>query len=535
MKHLSKEQKVVFQKIISRFIKWCAVFIFLLHLLAIVFTPYLNHDVAYFLTAGQMLVEGARPYVDIIDTNPPMMIYISAIPALFSHLTKTPLAVSGIMFFFSIVILTLILFIKIIKYIDAKLTHSEIYLICIFWLFFSFFCYYEGDFGQREQLIFLFLAPFLVLRFARHKKIKISPYLAGIIAFMAFCAVAMKPYYALILVFLEIVLLIKYRHFKKPFLVLEAYVCVCLGFLFLIHFYLVPGMSSFYDKWLGFVIKGYSAYSMEWQHTIGELFYNPSFYVCSIGGLLLCILFLWGKRSVFFLSYLFVLFGFASLIFYVYLAKGWSYYRLPFYYGILTGAVLSLIGFMKITTRKRYVYMLATIPILILLLFLSITLKQILAPSNLFAPFKNTPFLFQQNRFTETIESLTFPDDNVLFLNTSVKPAFPNLTYTGRKHGGRFLFTYPLSFFFKNSTDYILEDQWKDDEAEFYSWLKEDIHRLRPKLIFINTGDNLQGNAPYFKISEYLRRKGFYETISSSYKLIGHIDTYEVYLLSGKL
>src|SRR5512132_2557004 len=56
---------------------------------------YLNHDVAFFLTAAVSLVEGRRPGIDIVDVNPPLMMYLSVLPALVSRWTGMALLLAG--------------------------------------------------------------------------------------------------------------------------------------------------------------------------------------------------------------------------------------------------------------------------------------------------------------------------------------------------------------------------------------------------------------------------------------------------------
>ncbi|MGE5532346.1 MAG: hypothetical protein ACM3VW_09545 [Bacteroidota bacterium] len=40
-----------------------------------------NHDSAQHLQIGQMILHGAVPFIDVYDTNPPLIMYLSAIPA----------------------------------------------------------------------------------------------------------------------------------------------------------------------------------------------------------------------------------------------------------------------------------------------------------------------------------------------------------------------------------------------------------------------------------------------------------------------
>ena len=65
--------------------------------------------------------------------------------------------------------------------------------------------------------------------------------------------------------------------------------------------------------------------------------------------------------------------------------------------------------------------------------------------------------------------------------------------------------------------------------------MEEDIDAFRPKLIFVNT-DMLQATDAYFRLPEYLSRKGFMKKISSSYLFIGLVGNpkFEVWRYKGK-
>lgn len=117
---------------IARSVILCSVIcLFGFHGAAIVYAPYLNLDVAYFLSAGQMLLSGARPYVEIVDPNLPMIIYLSAIPAAFSRLTHVPLTIAGILFMFFLIILTMLLFGKMLKIVIPQITRHSLHLVYV--------------------------------------------------------------------------------------------------------------------------------------------------------------------------------------------------------------------------------------------------------------------------------------------------------------------------------------------------------------------------------------------------------------------
>jgi hypothetical protein len=126
---------------------------------------------------------------------------------------------------------------------------------------------------------------------------------------------------------------------------------------------------------------------------------------------------------------------------------------------------------------------------------------------------------------------LTKPEERVLFVHTSVGMTFPALTYTGRPYGGRFLCTYPLAFIFHDSYDYVVPDQWKAEEDVIYTMLMEDVLHLRPRLVFIRAASGGQALPAYFKVSTYLKQRGFYQTALVDYVFLGYTRPFEVYFL----
>jgi hypothetical protein len=504
---------------------------FLLHVLTVMYTPYLNWDVAAFITAGQMLINGARPYVEIVEINFPMITYLNALPAAFSHLTQLPLAAVGLVYLFSLVIVTMLLFGKILKLTFAGLTHSHICFVYIIWLCCSLWTYWNGDFGQREQLIFLFLAPYVVLRHARYTSVEISPWLSSAIACAAFCGLAIKPFFILPLFIVEAVQVCAHRRFAK-FISLETVILAFLIVLYAAHFYFFTGMSAFYDYWLGFVWRGNAAFGIGVGQVIQGLLKQPVFFVCCMSAVFLCFIFLKKMNSLVLLASCFGWFACCSLLLYIVQARGWAYHLLPFYYSVFVGTTLAFLAVRKCFENKYFLFLpLATFALLIGLFF------YYPGPSRLVQKIGHiAPFVFPRNILVERIESLTEPHETVVFLNPEIRPGFPALTYTGRMPGIRFLTTFPIAWIFKNSSNYIPEKQWLHDEALFYEMLVQDVETLRPRLIFIAANDNLQGPASYFKIPEYLRIKGFFQNISLRYDKIEDItllfgDAFELWLL----
>jgi hypothetical protein len=139
---------------------------------------------------------------------------------------------------------------KYLKITFRELTQQQIQFVYIVWLYYSFFIYSGPNFGQREQLIFQCIAPFLILRHARYLQARIPLYLSIPIALAAFCGVAIKPFYILPILAIEILQALVNRRSFKPLISPETGVFVLAGILYLTHFY-------FFQVWLLFMTTGW--------------------------------------------------------------------------------------------------------------------------------------------------------------------------------------------------------------------------------------------------------------------------------------
>jgi hypothetical protein len=278
-------------------------------------------------------------------------------------------------------------------------------------------------------------------------------------------------------------------------------------------------------------LRGYSAYEVGIDRVIIDALNKPSIYIFCILAIFLCFIYLWNKSSLFLLSSCFGWFACCSLVIYLWQAKGWIYHLLPFYYSTIIGIALAFIATPKPFVKELFLCSIIFTGASFLIMFDFNSRLFTLQDKTL----RVSQILIPKNKLTNIIESLTTPNDRVLFLNTAVAPGFPSLTYTERRLGSRFLFMFPIAFIFKHSINYVPEKSYINDETMFYEMLNKDVNTLKPKLIFITIRDNLQGVPSYFKITEYLNRKGFYINISSSYSNIGQVkcedgEIFEVWL-----
>jgi len=220
-------------------------------------------------------------------------------------------------------------------------------------------------------------------------------------------------------------------------------------------------------------------------------------------------------------------FGLASVVLYIVQRKGWEYQLLPFFLSIATSF---FVLFLHVFKQQPVPIVRLRVTSLLALLFSLSSLIPFLfqAGSRIFT---SIPFEFPSSRYSAVITALTKPEERVLFFDSSVIPAFPALTYTGRQYGGRFLCAYPLAFIFHESSNYEVPHNWQKEENTIYEMFIEDVTHLHPRLVFIRAVPGGQALPAYFKVSQYLKQRGFYDAALGTYVLLGYVGPFEVHLL----
>lgn len=496
-------------------------------------SPRLNHDVAQYLSAGQLLLNGALPYRDIVDTNPPLIIYLSAIPAALAALTGLPLAVCGNVFLALLILLGYALAVETFRRAAPGFDGTGKNLVGMAWLFLCVLSYRNSHtlgLGQRDALIGAFLLPWVALRLARYEEARVKKGLAAGVGLLALLALGMKPMFALPLLMVEALLVIRYR--RRPLLYEPEIVSAgTAGVIYALHFLIMPGQDSFYSEWLPFVAAGYEAYNVPFDAVMTTLFEGSTLWLGVPPVLIIAICLIvaiWGVRTrdaTLRLAGCIATFALGAVLVYLAQHKGWRYHLLPFDLAAWTCAALVTAWAIRqavLRTGQDVIgQVLATLLILASVSWSQPGLRTFLQDLSLHP--RRPP-----NMLADTIEQYTAPDDRVLFLVTNVGLAYPALAYTERLPAGRFLCTYPLAFFFQHADSYDVPAGWARQEKNFYEGLLGDVRRQEPRLILVDTTYAPQAAPPFFQVSGYLRRRGFYEAIGPEYGQVGTVGGLQV-------
>lgn len=185
----------------------------------------LNQDAGAILQFSGRWLGGERLYLDLFDINPPMNFMLSLIPAAASWI------IGGALVFQEFVVLlaavAILLAIRLARPILPAGAGRE---LLVGTAIFTLLAYPGDEFGQREHLLAILSLPYLVVAAARSEGEGRDAAIG--VALLAFIGFALKPYFALLPLAVEIVVawrlgMARYR--RDP----TAYVLIASGILYL--------------------------------------------------------------------------------------------------------------------------------------------------------------------------------------------------------------------------------------------------------------------------------------------------------------
>lgn len=174
------------------------------------FTSLINHDSAWFLYSVDAFFEGGRLYQDIFfEVNPPLAFYLTIPPVYVSRVTGLFAPHVFIAYVFGLIAISLWLLHYVLNRHAGHSTSVRRGVLSAALL--ALAVCPAGDFGQREHLMMILALPYMVL--AAHRAIKgtCSPFVAGSLGILAALGLALKPYFLLLPVALELYLLFTRR------------------------------------------------------------------------------------------------------------------------------------------------------------------------------------------------------------------------------------------------------------------------------------------------------------------------------------
>jgi len=214
----------------------------------------INHDVAANIYRSGRLLDGARLYIDILDTHPPFIFWFGVPPMWLSRVMQWPEKWVFYVYLFMVIGLSLWLCNGILKKIldlkDVLARKVVFFTLTILVAFFN-----AKAFGQREQIIITLLLPYIFSVTAYASGIGLSWHLRLVNGVMALMAFMIKPYYLLIWIGIEAYLLV-HIGFRSWIKRCENWTIISGGLLYCILVYIFA--PEFYT-WVFITMKIYTA------------------------------------------------------------------------------------------------------------------------------------------------------------------------------------------------------------------------------------------------------------------------------------
>lgn len=550
-----------------------------------------NHDCAQHLQTGQMILQGAVPFLNVYDTNPPLIMYLSTIPAGIAQVLGAP-----IIPVFLLCVLALVLWSAGATYrllsSTRSVPRSQAYAIPLALMLVSLVLLATWDYGQREHLIILLLTPFLIFRSLRWLGWLERPGAMGLwLGLAAGTGVCLKPYFLLVIVLSELYWVLTRRQLRALLTseMLAAAAAVALYGVWLRWLMPLPAREVFWDSILPLVVQGYSAYNNPLSQLANPHHQVWPVVVVGVMGLLTRP---WSAGRQRQLVGPFAVATLASLAIFVAQSKLWAYHLVP----AITCAVIVLFLLYadlreRLGARSAEPTPPATAPAMALPQFGEMFALAALAAT--LGPLRGVrPSVFwlclllvatyldsrrqgaggsghsdlrhlrlilpcavvaagvvafglwtghvsprQPGAVEKVILRDSRPGDRVLVLSTSVAdPPYPTLLQTGRFQASRYLCAWPVPALYQNiraSADgqfpYRRMENAPAMEQEFLKSLAEDLRRYRPPLVLIRSSGNFQACPKGFNLLEYFEHCGFVTKEMSDYARRESVGDYTVF------
>jgi len=177
--------------------------------LAFYLTTHLHPDVSWYLVATGRILDGARPYRDIIEVNPPLAFYLTMPPVLAARLSHLSASACFIVYLFLLIAASVLLADRVLS--QSRMASPLYRRAMPVTVFFALSILPMPVFGEREHLMAVLVLPYLFLVSLRSRDEQCSRGIAALVGMIASLGFGLKPYFLIVPALLELYLMIRRR------------------------------------------------------------------------------------------------------------------------------------------------------------------------------------------------------------------------------------------------------------------------------------------------------------------------------------
>ncbi len=481
-------------------------------------------DQSMYLAMADQFLNGKKPYVDMVDFNPPLIMYISIVPALIARALHIHIILAFNCFTLGLIMLSMILA-GIIMYQERFKQEAFFYLP----LLIGFLMSSQNlvtDFGQREHFLLITYFPFFILRYFRWQNAPINRYLAICCGLYAALCLSLKPHFLLIAAAPELVYLLQNRRWRTLFAP-EVLAVAALGMLYAVHFVFLD--PSVLDQFFNFVVplvkNGYDYYTVSLLKTLADFGRDDSYLLA-----LILIVALLLRRACPFIAPV-AAFTLGSLAIYLVALQNWSHHWLPVSFGMRVIIALVVAVIIKFLSARSLInlYMMSILGGVALIVYVVGTLKLSL-PDPVYTKYFDLTKIGMNGRcpyddlgpWADVITNYSKIGEPILFISDAIAPGYPGTLQTFREPASRYMHGMPLMM-----AQYLAKDKMVvENRPIFLTFFNRiideyaaDIAKNKPALIVIrNSG-----------IIIPLDETKFIQTYMCDYEKVDTIDEHFIY------
>jgi hypothetical protein len=479
-------------------------------------------DIAYLLYAAGRVLDGARLYVDILEINPPLIVWLN-MPVVAA---ARALGASEILVYRMAVVGILAGSLLACRWVIAQTAEGQdpaLRRFLLLLLVVALFVLPRLDWGEREHLTLALVMPYVLFTAARLQRVPAGRASAGWIGALAAVGIAVKPQFALLCLARES--LVATRDPRRP--TFEGGVIAAAGMAYLI------AVAVAVPEYFALVRELGGAYHTYLHNSIAVTALLGDGAAAAIGAVVLAVA-LWRWRGADALRLTLVVAVGASYVAAVMQQKGWRYHFLPAL--SLAWVLLAVLGTLlrggrQVWTQRLFVAIAGAGALTACLAALVGCLAQAARPLD--SRYDADPSIGQ----LIPVLREQAPGRDVMVVSPNMASGFPLTTYAGTRWPLRFSNLWPVVAAYDSALQahgafrYRTEGAMTAEERRVLETVAEDFVRSRPPLVLVlRTAPDLpKWGMRRMDLLAFLRRDPRFDAQFAGYDSLGMVAQYVVY------